>query len=135
MGHGCPFNSAINPKKYNSEHNKKKITKEHVQDNTIIEQPISVEEIKNIEDPTVIEEPKTEASFSNMANAWLNREKPIVTEQDKKVKSVIKDLGNPKSNKEASVKVVDKPVVENSKKEETNEKDIKIKAILNNTSK
>ena len=66
-----------------------------------------------------------------MAAAWMNRTKPIISEQDKKVKSLIKDAleSKPKVVEAASVVV---PVVsEEQSKALAN--DIKIKAILDST--
>ena len=71
-----------------------------------------------------------EDNFADMATAWMNRDKPVITEQDKKVKGLIKDA------LEAKPPVVEAaPVVVPNVPEEPKSKlnDIKIKAILDST--
>lgn len=101
--------------------------------------PAKVKEEVYVPEP-VVETPAVETpnkDFADMANAWLNREKPVVTEQDKKVKSVIKDALEtktefvPPTSAFEPVPVVVPPVVEEDDKAKLN--DIKVKAILDST--
>ena len=67
-----------------------------------------------------------EDSFADMASSWLNREKPVVTEQDKKVKNLINSALKTKPSKKVEPTVK----VEEKEEEKVNKNDIKIKAIL-----
>ena len=75
---------------------------------------------------TPIVETPPEDNFADMAAAWMNRDKPVISEQDKKVKGLIKDA---LESKPKVVEAVVVPVVpEEQSKAMAN--DIKIKAIL-----
>lgn len=65
--------------------------------------------------------------FADMAAAWMNRDKPIISEQDKKVKGLIKDALEVKPIVVEEVPVVVPEVPEPTK---IKQNDIKIKAIL-----
>lgn len=99
--------------------------------------PVVAKEEVHIPEP-IMDEPTVEVpqdDFADMASAWLNREKPVVSEADKKVKNVIKDAMT------AKPVVVPEPepvfIPPKSALEEQQEKaklnDIKIKAILDSS--
>jgi len=83
------------------------------------------------EAPVVVEQPiESEDNFADMAAAWMNRDKPVISEQDKKVKGLIKDALEVKPKVVESVPVI----VPNVPEEPTiNPNDIKIKAILDSS--
>jgi len=97
-----------------------------------VKKVVAKEEVYIPEQPVVVETPPVEQedNFADMAAAWMNREKPVISEQDKKVKGLIKDSlkTKPKVVETAPVIV---PVVPEEPK--TNINDIKIKAILDST--
>jgi len=88
--------------------------------------PAAKEVVKEVETVSAPED-----SFADMASNWINREKPVVTEQDKKVKNLINSaLKTEPSKKVESSKKVEPMVKVEEKEEKVNKNDIKIKAIL-----
>ena len=81
------------------------------------------------EAPVVVETPDDD--FADMATAWMNRKKPVISEQDKKVKGLIKDAMKAKPAVVETAPVVVPVVPEELSKAVAN--DIKIKAILDST--
>jgi hypothetical protein len=116
----------------------KKETKPAAKKKTPASKPVVTKEEVYSPEPVIAEEPKVEVphdEFADMASAWLNREKPVVSEADKKVKNLIKDA---MVAKPAPVVVpVPEFVPPKSALEEQQEKaklnDIKIKAILDSS--
>ena len=84
-----PVVSAVNVK---NDEDKKSTKKKTVSKKEVTKEDVDIEEPETIIPEEIVEEPKDD--FSNMAEIWLNREKPVVTEKDKKVKNVIKELTN-----------------------------------------
>jgi len=110
---------------------KKKVVKKRAESKPI-KKVIAKEEVYTpTETPVVVEQPVVpDDNFADMAAAWMNREKPIVTEQDKKVKGLIKDALEVKPKVVENVPVI----VPNVPEEPTiNPNDIKIKAILDSS--
>ncbi len=69
--------------------------------------------------------------FKDMADKWLNREKPIVTEKDKTVKNIIDDLKNHEVTCKPTVINTEENIQEKiNNKPELSEKSIKVQAIL-----
>ena len=81
------------------------------------------------EAPIVVEQPlvEPEDNFADMAAAWMSRDKPVISEQDKKVKGLIKDALETKPIVVETTPVIVPNVPEGPK---INPNDIKIKAIL-----
>ncbi len=114
----------------------------------VVKQKPIKEELPQLEEP-VVEEPimdeppieeiveDPEEDFKNMADMWLSRDKPVVTEKDKTVKNIINDLATRPNVTET---VCPAPMLDNIKDDEKVEqdsalleKDIKVRAILNAT--
>jgi len=114
----APTKKKVVKKRAESKPVKKAVAKEEVY---IPEQPI-------VETPVV--EPVVEPldNFADMAAAWMNREKPVVTEQDKKVKGLIKDAMKAKPVVVETAPIVAPVALVEESKVKAN--DIKIKAIL-----
>ena len=76
-----------------------------------------------------------EDNFADLANKWLNRDKPVLSEKDKKIKGVIRDALEPRPVLQEPVQEpIQVPEIPKSALDEHAEKaklnDIKIKAIL-----
>jgi len=99
----------------------KKVTKKEIKEEIIPETPIVAPEI-------------VDDAFANMASNWMNREKPIVSEKDSKVKNVLKSVLEtviPKKEEPVIEKEIEPVIIPEETKIQSN--DIKIKSILNIT--
>jgi len=140
-----PVVKTISVKKDTAKKPKKKVVKKKptkqvpVKEETpIVDEAIpQVVDVVNDEPCDIIEEEPT-SGFKDMADMWLSREKPVVTEKDKTVKGIIKNLkdepvmkpttSSPIKQKEAVAEtVLDQEAIEKM------ERDIKVRAILNST--
>lgn len=130
-----PEKPVVNDKPKAAETTKKVVEKRTVA--APVTNRVTKEEVK-ISVPN-IETQKVEQTddFANMASAWLNRTKPVLTEQDKKVKNLIKDALEAKTVFVPPVSAFDPapvvvpPMIVEEDKAKIN--DIKIKAILDST--
>lgn len=137
-----PVVKSVSVKKDDTETTEKKETKKkdkatkpkEVKEQTNIENS-NIEEVETVD----IQEPADD--FKGMADKWLNRKKPVVTEQDKTVKSIIKNLATSITNtiktSEIEIPKVDENVEEivdgildEITEPEISEKSIKVQAIL-----
>ncbi len=102
---------------------KKKITKEQLSEllhTPPVEVPIPTEPVDT---------PLAPADFGDMADTWLNRDRPVVNEQDKKVKDILK-------GKPVTITVPkEEPVVKEEEKPKIKDKDIQVMDIINSTLK
>jgi hypothetical protein len=106
------------------------VKKKVVEKRTESKPAVTKEEVRVPEHPIIDDKPKDE--FADMAAKWMNREKPVLSEKDKKVKSVIRSALEEKPTVVQEAPIVVPPVPEPEvTKSITN--DIKIKAILDST--
>ena len=104
---------------------KKKVVKKRTEAKAA--KPVVAKEEVYIPEPVVDVPVEQNGEFADMATAWLNRDKPIISEKDKKVKNVIRDAleAKPEVVEEVVAVVPPKPELPKS-----SINDIKIKAIL-----
>ncbi len=107
---------------------KKKVVKKRTEAKPVKE-VVTKEEVYIPPEAPVVDIPPDD-NFADMAAAWMNRDKPVISEQDKKVKGLIKDAleAKPTVAEEAPIIVPEVPEEPTSK-----QNDIKIKAILDAT--
>jgi hypothetical protein len=116
---------------------KKTVVKKRTESKPVVTKEEAVIEQPAVADTSSIKQTQPADDFASMAAAWMNRTKPVLSEQDKKVKSVIKDALEKKAEFVPPVSALEpEPIVVqhiDEKDEKARLNDIKIKAILDST--
>jgi hypothetical protein len=107
---------------------KKKIAKEDIEE--IISNLHTPVKEEPVVEPEIIEDQieNEEESFASMADRWMNRDKPVLSEKDKKIKEALKGIGKTTLDlgEMAEVTIPSEPAPEVT----VNDKEAKIREIL-----